>query len=203
MNFRRVLSADRPARSSVGLALAVAGVLMIALSGCGVRSPATADSAGPGRSTRLTSASPLPVVGTAAAGTASAAPGTITYVSPGPAVPPPRPRVIEAARQGTLTEPDNGDTVILRLGKPVRVVLGKRIGFMWDQPVATGHRPLALLRTSASGGYPTRLPARATFVAVRVGRAFLFSLTDAPCLHAKPRCMIAQRLWRVTIIVRR
>ena len=47
------------------------------------------------------------------------------------------------------------------------------------------------------------MPARATFVAVRVGRAFLFSMTDAPCLHAKPRCMIAQRLWRVTIIVRR
>jgi hypothetical protein len=99
---------------------------------------------------------------------------------------------------GTLTVADSGETVRLKVGQSVRVVL--RGGGTWDLPRAAGK---AVRRTSASGGYPTSPPARATFRAVRPGTAVLRSMTDAKCLHAQPPCAIAQRLWTVTVIVRR
>jgi hypothetical protein len=102
-------------------------------------------------------------------------------------------------RSRTLTVADNGATVRMRIGQSVRVVLASG-GMMWDAPKATGH---AFHRTSVSGGYPTGRPAKATFRAVHAGRSSISSVTDAKCLHAKPPCTIAQRLWSVVVVVRR
>jgi hypothetical protein len=68
----------------------------------------------------------------------------------------------------------------------------------WDQPVAQG---VAVALVSARGGYPTSLPARAVFRAVRAGTARLTSATDIKCLHLEPRCLPPQRIWEVTVIV--
>jgi hypothetical protein len=82
------------------------------------------------------------------------------------------------------------------------VVLGSRGYTSWDKPLAAGPEASALRRISASGGYPSSAPARAIFLAVRPGTALLRSITDAPCLHAKPQCEIAQQVWQVTVIVK-
>jgi hypothetical protein len=204
-NSGRAVPAARSAGGTLGAVLAAAGVIIavIAIAACGVRPQAATGGSADGSSGRNASASPQPGAGTAVAGTVSVGPGSISSVSPGPPIPPPRPRLIVArGKVTTLTESDNGDTVVLRIGMSVTVVLGTKSGLMWDRPAATGQGPLAIGRTRVSGGYPTRLPARAVFVAVRPGRAFITSTTDAPCLHATPRCMIAQQVWRVTIIVR-
>ncbi len=71
-------------------------------------------------------------------------------------------------------------------------------GQPWDPPLASGD---ALTQVGASGGYPSALPARAVFQAVRPGTAGLTSMTDAKCLHSSPRCSIPQRAWQVTVIV--
>lgn len=92
---------------------------------------------------------------------------------------------------------DDGATIRLRVGQEVTVVLGAG-GLMWDLPSASGG---AVSRISASGGYPSTQPARAVFRAVRLGTSALGSLTDARCLHSSPRCEIAQRVWRVFVIV--
>jgi hypothetical protein len=135
---------------------------------------------------------------TASAGSAVASPAVIVTV---PAVP-----VGGAAsagripsNRGTLTVTDNGATVQLHVGQSVTVVFLASRGLMWDVPKASGG---AVRRMSARGGYPTGRPARAVFRAVRRGQSWLTSLTDAPCLHSLPRCEIAQRVWRVVIVVR-
>jgi hypothetical protein len=56
-------------------------------------------------------------------------------------------------------------------------------------------------RTGASGGYPGKAPARATFRAERPGHAILMAGDDAACLHSRPPCKIRQRMWRVVVIV--
>jgi len=53
----------------------------------------------------------------------------------------------------------------------------------------------------ASGGYPSTRPAIAVFVAVRSGTASVTSITDHPCLHADPPCMMAQRVWSLRVLV--
>ena len=60
-----------------------------------------------------------------------------------------------------------------------------------------------MVRVSASGGYPSSLPARAVFKAVRPGTAKLTSWTDAKCLHLPEpqRCLPPQQLWQVTVII--
>lgn len=59
----------------------------------------------------------------------------------------------------------------------------------------------SLNRSSASGGYPSDQPARATFVAVKAGSADLSAQTDYTCLHSNPRCLPPQRQWIVHVIV--
>jgi hypothetical protein len=54
---------------------------------------------------------------------------------------------------------------------------------------------------TASGGYPSKAPALASYRAVEPGTAEILSGTNARCLHAQPVCAIAQRLWRVTVVV--
>ena len=105
--------------------------------------------------------------------------------------PQPRPAV-------TLTLADGGRTVRLRVGQAVRVRLAAGGWGRWRQPVNSGP---ALHRTYAAGGYPGSQPAVAVFRAVRPGRATVHSVTDFACLHAHPRCMVAQRVWAVPVAV--
>lgn len=137
-----------------------------------------------------------PGAGSASAGTGSAAPaitvpGPVTTTGPKPAVPPP------ATGSVTLTAADNGRVVSVRAGQTVAVVLAPDFE-AWHRPAAAGG---ALRGVSASGGFPGRQPARAVFVAVAPGTAVLSAESDAACLHAHPRCMIAQQLWHVTVRV--
>lgn len=96
-----------------------------------------------------------------------------------------------------LTAASNGTTVRLFRGQSVSVML-RGTALSWHVPVATGR---AVRRTSASGGYPGHQPARATFLATWPGRAVLSSVNDTACLHARPSCAIAQRSWRVVVLV--
>jgi hypothetical protein len=149
----------------------------LALTGCGTGSSA-AD---------RTSSSPI----LPATGTASVAPKPVTPTLGTSTTPPPPPTYSGARR---LTASDSGATVRLSVGESVRVSLPAE----YDPPAATGD---TLTRTATAGGYPTRRPVDATFTAVRAGRVDITSATDYPCLYATPRCLIAQSLWRVHVIV--
>jgi hypothetical protein len=97
----------------------------------------------------------------------------------------------------TVTEADSGKTVHLRIGQRLRVVLVGH-GMQWHRPAS----PEPLLRVAeASGGYPSTRPAIAVFLAVRSGTASVSSITDHPCLHAQPPCMIPQRVWSLRVLV--
>jgi hypothetical protein len=65
-----------------------------------------------------------------------------------------------------LTEADGGVTVRLLTGQSVNTVLAPNRISQWHVPVANG---AALRSVSTSGGYPGEEPARATFLAVRLG----------------------------------
>ncbi len=118
------------------------------------------------------------------------------------ALSPPAPRPAGTRTPGgqvILTAADNGATVVVRTGQVITVDLGSPGAMSYHRPQASGPA-LALLW--ASGGYPTRQPAMARFRAGHPGTSSLFSVTDARCLHVRPRCAIAQVSWRVTVIVR-
>jgi hypothetical protein len=100
----------------------------------------------------------------------------------------------------TLTVADNGKTVRLPLGQSLAVRLDPAGGMSWHLPATDG---AALRPASASGGYPRRGPALATFAAIAPGRVKLHSITDAACLHSQPACALAQRSWQVTVVVAR
>jgi hypothetical protein len=87
--------------------------------------------------------------------------------------------------------------VRLSRGERLNVYLSNRYG-AWDLPQANGK---AVQRIEASGGYPSRESARATFLAVADGTATIISRTDHPCLHAHPPCAIVQRIWLVRVVV--
>lgn len=103
-----------------------------------------------------------------------------------------------ASNPASLTAADNGATVRLSAGQSITVTLVPAPPFSWHLPAATGS---IIHRTDASGGYPERSPARATFRAIRPGRAVLSGIDDARCLHAPHPCMLPQRSWQVVIIV--
>ncbi len=162
----------------------VIGLTAALLAGCGAGRVAMPGSPGPVSSS---------------AGTATASPGVIVS---GPASPAASPSGSGAGggtprRYRLLTVTDDGASVRLRAGQAVTVVLASG-ALHWDIPRASG---AAVRRISGSGGYPSHRPAVAVFRAVRPGRSWLMSFTDAPCLHAQPRCAIPQRLWRALIIV--
>lgn len=98
---------------------------------------------------------------------------------------------------GTVTFADSGYTVLLRRGERLKVYLSEVYG-SWDAPRERGR---ALQRTEASGGYPSRRPTLATFLAVKEGTATITARTDYRCLHARPRCAVAQTLWLLRVIV--
>jgi hypothetical protein len=97
-----------------------------------------------------------------------------------------------------LTAEDSGATVPLHPGQRVTVTLAGRGTFSWHVPAATG---AAVMRISASGGYPGKQPARAVFWAVGPGRATLSAVDDAACLHAHPACRLSQQAWRAMVVV--
>lgn len=97
-----------------------------------------------------------------------------------------------------MTVADNGATVRLGVGQRLHVVLSVRGEQQWDRPASSGP---AVHLVAATGGYPTRQPADAVFLAVRAGRASVSSVTDYACLHTRPACKIAQRVWAIRVIV--
>ncbi|HEX6931702.1 MAG TPA: hypothetical protein VF162_06150 [Streptosporangiaceae bacterium] len=87
-------------------------------------------------------------------------------------------------------------------GQVINVILGAHGMLTWNPPRVAGSVPGVLRQLSAGGGYPAKGPARASYRAVAAGRVEILSGTNARCLHATPPCAIAQRLWRVIIVVR-
>lgn len=118
--------------------------------------------------------------------------------SSGPVRPQGGTRSQPAGTSASLTAASDGATVRLATGQSITVMLVPTPPFSWHLPAATGS---VVHRIDASGGYPERSPARATFRAVRPGRAVLSAIDDAQCLHARHSCMLPQRSWHVVVIV--
>lgn len=132
------------------------------------------------------------------AATATASPIGGATASPLATIPPTASPPPARAGRAALTTADNGAAVRLRPGQRVTVALAAQGLFSWHVPAAAG---AAVRKTSASGGYPGRRPARAQFLALRPGTAILTSIDDTACLHARPACLPPQQAWRVTVIV--
>jgi hypothetical protein len=99
-----------------------------------------------------------------------------------------------------LTAADDGATVTVMTGQWLTVDLAPGAGaYAWDRPRLIGS---ALRLVSADGGYPSPGPMQAVFLATTPGTAVVSSGSDMPCLHAHPRCLVAQRLWTVHVVVR-
>jgi hypothetical protein len=172
------------------------GAVVLAVAACGVTGPAADNGA-----RRPESPQPLRP-GTAVTMTLSRAPrpGKLTSAPAAPS----RHRRITAGHSGqvTVTTADDGATVTVVPGQVITVVLGGQGMLRWNRPQLAGSAPGVLRQLSASGGYPSKAPARASYRAVRAGPAEIFSGSNARCLHTHPPCEIAQRLWRVTVVVR-
>mgnify|MGYP001550436798 CR=1 FL=1 len=113
----------------------------------------------------------------------------VTSVASVPGTTKPPPRVVLAPSR-------SNQTVHLHVGDRLKV----RLGTSYRRPKSS--RPKVLERLGYSGGYPSSVDARATFKALRTGRADVSSVTDYPCLHTTPRCAIAQQIWTVHVVVR-
>src|SRR4051794_28737535 len=146
----------------------------------------------PTRSERAPSPSPIGVV-SATAGTGSTGPGRVTSPAASPS---PRPSPSAVAGTVTVTDDDAGTTVHLTAGQRLRVRLTKST---YDPPESSADR--VVVRRSSSGGYPSDQPVDATFEGVAKGSADVTAMSDAACFHTEPRCMMAQREWRVTVVV--
>jgi hypothetical protein len=97
----------------------------------------------------------------------------------------------------TVTESDSGDTIRLKVGQRLQV----RLPAEYRQATAT--YPSVLVRTSATGGYPSDNEMVAVFEARQDGTTDVESSTDYACLHATPSCALPQRLWSVHVVVTR
>jgi hypothetical protein len=99
-----------------------------------------------------------------------------------------------------LTAADTGARVTLVTGQRLTMDLAPGPGaYAWHRPRRTG---TGLRLLSVTGGYPYHGPMRAVFLATGPGTAALSSVSDMPCLHERPRCLVAQRLWTATVIIR-
>lgn len=180
---------------SAARGVTVAAVVLGAAA-CGINSPASGGTSGP-----ESAQSPRP--GTAVTVRLSRAP------SPGRLTPAPPARsdyaTVKVGHTGPVivTTSDDGATVVVAPGQLITVVLSGQGVLRWNRPRLAQTALGVLRQVSASGGYPSQAPARASFHAVREGTEAIISSTDARCLHAHPRCAIVQRLWRVTVVVRR
>jgi len=98
-----------------------------------------------------------------------------------------------------LTAADTGARVTLVTGQQLTVDLAPGAGaYAWHQPRLTGS---GLRLLSVTGGYPSHGLMRAVYLATGPGTAALSSASDMPCLHARPRCLVAQRLWTATVVI--
>jgi hypothetical protein len=124
-------------------------------------------------------------------------------LTPAPAPPSRHPRItVGPPGQVTLSTSDDGATVVVKPGQVITVVLDGKGMLRWNPPRLAGSVPGALRQLRASGGYPSRAPARTSYRAIQNGTAEIISGTNAPCLHAHPPCEIVQRLRRTTVVVR-
>src|SRR5215472_5901838 len=99
-----------------------------------------------------------------------------------------------------LTAADVHARVTLVTGQRLTVDLAPGSGaYAWHRPRLTGS---GLRLLSVTGGYPSHSLMRAVFLATGPGTAVLSSVSDTPCLHERPRCLVAQRLWAATVIIR-
>jgi hypothetical protein len=174
----------------------VTGTIVLAVAACGVIGPV----AGGGASHSPSAQPPRP--GTAVTATLSRAPrpGKLTPAPPAPS----RHRRITAPASGqvTVTTSDDGATVVVVPGQMITVVLAGQGMLSWNPPRLAESVPGSLRQLSATGGYPSKAPARTSYRAVRAGTAEVLSSTNARCLHSRPPCAVAQRLWQVTVVVR-
>jgi hypothetical protein len=135
--------------------------------------------------------------------TVTASAGTVRPASSVPPTPTSPPSNIELDPQASATihinQIDNGAAVALRIGQHLVLTLTGS----WTPPRAAPASGTvgSPLRTDASRGYPEPSPATAQFSAVAVGTAQVVAVTDAACLHTEPRCLIAQRVFTVTVHV--
>ena len=98
-----------------------------------------------------------------------------------------------------LTAADTGARVTLVTSHRLTVDLAPGPGaYAWHRPRLTGS---GLRLLSVTGGYPYHGPMRAVFLATGPGTAVLSLVSDMPCLHERPRCLVAQRLWTATVII--
>ena len=98
-----------------------------------------------------------------------------------------------------LTAADTGARVTLVTGQRLTVDLAPGPGaYAWHRPRLTGS---GLRLLSVTGGYPSHGPMRAVYLATGPGTPVLSSVSDMPCLHARPRCLVDQRLWTATVII--
>jgi hypothetical protein len=94
-----------------------------------------------------------------------------------------------------LGEKDNGRTVTVSQGSVISVALGDSCpaGGGFRAPVSSG----ALYREGAESYQPGA--AHGTFRAIGSHATTITAITDAPCLHVRPGCAIAQAGWSVDI----
>ena len=155
------------------LRMAAVAALALGLAGCG-----TAAGIGGGASSSRATIGP---------------PTQRSLSAPSPSSPPAMPA------GNVLTAADTGATVTLVTGQRLTVALASGPGaYAWHRPRLTGS---GLRLLSVTGGYPSHGPMRAVYLATGPGTAVLSSVSDMPCLHERPRCLVAQRLWTATVII--
>jgi hypothetical protein len=112
----------------------------------------------------------------------------------------PPPQGSPATASGSvLTAADDGSAVFLVPGQRLAVELAPGRGvYAWDRVRLTGS---ALRLLSVAGGYPGRGVMVEVFLATAPGTTALSTVSDVPCLHARPRCLVAQRGWHARVIV--
>jgi hypothetical protein len=155
------------------LRMAAAAALVLVLTGCGT-------AAGPGSG------------GSSSMGTIGS-PTQRSLSAPSPSSSPVTPA------GNVLTAADTGARVTLMTGQRLTVDLAPGAGaYAWHRPRLTGS---GLRLLSVTGGYPSHGLMRAVYLASGPGTAVLSSSSDMPCLHARPRCLVAQRLWTATVII--
>ena len=100
--------------------------------------------------------------------------------------------------RSTVTAADNGAVVAVHPGEQITVILSGS----WDPLLIGDARVLHLV--SMSGAYPSTTTAalHATITATGSGQAEVTTSTDMGCLHSTPRCLPAQQLWRIQVVVR-
>jgi hypothetical protein len=158
-------------------------ITAVALAASGAAACGTHSRVGSGGGSTVNRTTSAGAVGATATATATAPPSSRPSVLTGPQA---------------LTIADNGATVRLRRGQSLTVVLDSQSIMSWHVPSVDG---VALTPVSASGGYPARTPAQATFLAVRPGGATLQAIDDIACLHVRPPCLPPQQTWKVTVVV--